>query len=79
MNLDMSQMSDGFTTVDSLIIKWAHAIKGLKDTETTYLEFTARLDSEWADDWTELVDNTSIEGGESYESLIGNLRLVTKK
>jgi hypothetical protein len=57
--------SDGFTTVDLLIIKWAHAIKGVKDTETAYLELTARLDSEWVDDWTEQADNAAIEGGES--------------
>jgi hypothetical protein len=50
-----------------LIIKWARAIKGVKDTETAYLELTARLDSEWVDDWTELADNATIERGESLK------------
>lgn len=53
--------------MDNLVIKWRRAVKGLEDTQNSYMELTSRLDSDWVDLWAEQADRAAVEGGESLK------------
>jgi hypothetical protein len=52
-------------TVETLVIKWGRANKGVSETENAYQELTARLESDWVETWNEQADRASVEGGAS--------------
>lgn len=53
--------------MDSLVIKWHRAVKGLESTKSAFLELTACLDSDWVDAWMEQAERAEDEGGESLK------------